>query len=172
MIIRMLTGIDAPAYRTLRLHALQSNPESYLATFPTESKRSEESFASEIRYSISAPIFGYYGVFDDNDSLVGYAQLDKSYLDKQQHIAFLYNLYVHPDHRGHGYASKLFTFLMDQAKEKTQIERIFISCNRKNTPAQALYKKLGFSEYGVKEKSVKWNGEYDDEVEMVKDLTE
>lgn len=168
--IRMLTGSDAPAYRELRLQALQTNPESYLATFASENKRSVESFASEIRYSFSPPVFGYYGIFQ-NETLVGYAQLEKSYMDKQQHVCFLYNLYVAPAHRGKGYATGLFQFLLRQVQEKTQLERIFLSCNRKNTAAQALYKKLGFTLYGVKEKSVKWQGQYDDELEMVRAVT-
>ncbi|MBT4124599.1 MAG: GNAT family N-acetyltransferase [Candidatus Pacebacteria bacterium] len=178
MIIRQLTGADALIYKELRLQALQNNPESYLATFESEVRRSIESFASELRYAFSPPIFGYYGIFvnkkDKNgktkEKLVGYTHLDKSYLEKQQHIAFMYNLYVDPEYRGQGLATKVFEFLLKETQEKTNVERIFLSCNRKNIPAQKLYKKLGFTEYGVKEKSVKYNGKYDDEVELVKEI--
>ncbi|MFH2118551.1 MAG: GNAT family N-acetyltransferase [Candidatus Paceibacterota bacterium] len=169
MTIRPLTIADASLYQTLRLRALQTNPESYLASWETEQNKPTESFAWEIRYATSPPISGYYGIFLE-DKLIGYTQLDQVSLPKQQHIAYLYNLYVDPNHRGQGYATKLFDYLSKIAKEQAQVERIFITCNRKNTAAQKLYKKLGFSEYGLKEKSVKWQGEYDDEVEMVKKL--
>lgn len=169
MTIRLLTTDDAAAYRELRLQALQTNPESYLTAYETEKGRTADSFAWELRYAASQPINGYYGLFTDKQ-LVGYAQLDQPYLTKQKHIAYMYNLYIHPDHRGKGHASTLFEHLSKLAREKAQVERIFITCNRKNLPAQALYKKLGFKQYSIREKSVKWQGEYDDELEMVKEL--
>ena len=168
MTIRPLTITDASIYQTLRLKALKTNPESYLATWETEQNKSTEAFAWEIRYATSSPINGYYGFLENQ--LIGYTQLEQLSLPKQQHTAYLFNLYVDPDYRGQGYASKLFDYLSKLAKEKAQVERIFITCNRKNTAAQKLYQKLGFTQYGVKEKSVKWQGEYDDEVEMVKKL--
>jgi ribosomal protein S18 acetylase RimI-like enzyme len=167
--IRLLSADDAVAYKELRLKALTTNPESFLATFEAENLKSLASFSAELRYSLSEPIFGYYGIFEDNH-LVGYAFLEKSYLEKQQHVAFFYNLYIHPDYRGKKLASKLFEFLLTQLKEKTKIERLFLSCNQKNQPAQELYKKLGFKPYAIKEKSIKWQGQYDDEIEMVMEL--
>ena len=169
MIIRLLTTADVTPYRALRLKALQTNPESYLSTYESEKIKPLDSFIWELRYATSQPINGYYGVFVD-DSLIGYAQLERSYLAKQKHIAYLYSLYVDPSYRGKGYASKLLTQITQLAKEKAQIERIFITCNRKNLPAQAFYKKLGFKEYSIREKSVKLDDEYDDEIEMVKKL--
>ena len=167
--IRLLTAEDASSYQQLRLQALQTNPESYLAAYETEKDRPTDSFSWELRYAVSQPISGYYGLFLDHQ-LIGYAQLSQSNLPKQEHIAYLFNLYVHPDHRGQGYATQLFKRLTQLIKEKAGIERLFITCNRQNTSAQQFYTKLGFKQYGVKEKSVKWRGEYDDEVEMVKEL--
>jgi ribosomal protein S18 acetylase RimI-like enzyme len=168
MTIRPLTTQDTAAYQTLRLKALQTNPESYLATFETEQTKAADSFAWEIRSATSPPISGYYGLFL-NENLIGYVQLDQINLPKQRHTAHLYNLYVDPAHRGQGYATKLLDHLTKLAKEH-HIERLFITCNRQNTPAQHFYQKLGFKQFGLKEKSVKWQGEYDDEVELVKEV--
>lgn len=165
-LIRLLTADDAQAYKQLRLQALTTNPESFLATFNSENNKPLASFASELRYAIGQPIFGYYGVFNDNQ-LIGYAYLEKSYLNKQEHIAFLYNLYIHPEFRGQKLATKLVNFLLAKVKDQTQIERIFLSCNQKNAPALKLYEKLGFKTYAIKEKSIKWQDQYDNEVEMV-----
>jgi len=167
MIIKLLNHQDAEIYKDLRLQALQKNPESFLATYEIESKKPINHFSSELIYAISPPVFGYYGVFIDK-KLVGYAHLSDSYLPKQKHIAYLYNLYIDPDYRGKGLAVKLFEYMLEKVKEQTEIERLFLSCNKKNAPAQKLYKKLGFTKFGLKEKSVKWQNEYDDEVEMVK----
>lgn len=167
--IRLLTHLDAQIYRDLRLKALASNPESFLATFESENNKPLPAFSSELRYALGQPIFGYYGIFSENN-LVGYAYLEKSYLAKQQHIAFFYNLYIDPDYRHKGLARELFNHLLEKIKRETQIERIFLSCNKKNSPALSLYQKLGFKEYAVKEKSIKWQDEYDDEIEMVMEI--
>ncbi len=171
MTIRPLSTQDAHAYQTLRLQALQTNPDSYLSTYESEKDKPTDAFAWEIRYAASPQLGGYYGLFTDAEpqELIGYAQLDPSQLPKQQHTAALFNLYVHPDHRHQGHAKKLISHITDLAKQHG-IEQIFINCNRKNQPAQKLYQSLGFTEYGVKSKAVKWQGEYDDEVQMVKEL--
>lgn len=166
---KLLTSQDAVIYKELRLQALQNNPESYLSTFDHEKQKTIEAFASELRYASGPPVFGYYGIFD-NDKLIGYAHLEKSYLTKQKHIAFFYNLYIDPEYRNKGLATELFDFLLAELKQKTQIERIFLSCNKKNTSAISLYKKLGFVEYGIKKKSIKYQNEYDDEIEMVREV--
>lgn len=168
-IIRPLTTADAPAYRALRLAALQHNPESYLATYESENQKSVDTIAWELRQWTRPPVNGYYGLFVENQ-LIGYAQLDQIFVVKQRHIAHLYNLYIDPTHRGQGHATKLIEHLTQLAREKAGVERLFITCNRHNTAAQALYQKLGFRQYALREKSVKWQGEYDDELEMVKEL--
>lgn len=172
MTIRLLTPDLAEPYRTLRLKALQTDPVSFLATYDAERRKSLDTFVWELRYAASPPVSGYYGVFtgSNNDQLVGYALLDQVSLPKQQHIAYLYNLYIDPDHRGQGHATTLLNHLSQLARDQAGIERIFITCNRKNQPAKVFYHKNGFTEYSVREKSVKWQGEYDDEIEMVKEL--
>lgn len=167
--IRLLNYQDAQIYKDLRLKALANNPESFLATFEAENNKPISAFSAELRYAVGEPIFGYYGVFAENE-LVGYAYLEKSYMDKQKHIAFFYNLYIDSAYRGQGLASKLFNYLLEKIKQQTQIERIFLSCNKKNIPAFKLYQKLGFIQYGIKEKSIKWQNQYDDEIEMVREV--
>lgn len=166
--IRLLTATDAPAYQALRLKALQTNPESYLAVFESEKQKSLDAFIWEIRATTHPPLSGYYGLFK-NSALIGYAQLEHMLIPKQQHLAYLYNLYVDPDFRSQGNATRLVKHLADLASNHG-IERLLITCNRSNLPAQAFYKKLGFQQYAIREKSVKWQGKYDDELEMVKEL--
>ena len=45
MSIRLLTGNDGPSYQQLRLKALQTDPEAFLATFDQESAKHEQQFA-------------------------------------------------------------------------------------------------------------------------------
>jgi ribosomal protein S18 acetylase RimI-like enzyme len=162
--IRQITHDDAPAYRQLRLQALQKNPQAFLATFKTEELRPDDHFVYELSAAIQPPIWGYYGLFVEN-KLIGFCQIGKSYLDKKQHLAYLYNLYVDPDYRGQGHAKKLTNYVLNKLKE-LKIERVFITYLAKNKCVRGFYDHLGFEECGIKPEAVKDGDEYDDEIEM------
>lgn len=165
--IRRLTATDALKYRDLRLQALQTDPNAFLSTFNTEQHKGVMSFEGELRYATAEPYFGYYGVFDDNQQLLAFCQLASSYLPKQQHVGYLYNLYVAPYARKQGIATQLLQHIIGLLTSSQDIERLYLVYLGKNNGARNLYDRLGFQEYGRRIKSVKWLNEYDDEVEMV-----
>lgn len=165
--IRLLTKNDAPAYQALRLQSLQVNPEAFLSSYENESKLHDSAFADHLDWAYHPPSFGYFGVFV-GEQLAGYIQTGKNYLEKQEHVSSLYNLYVSTDFRHQGLATKLIEHVTQLLEKNESIERVFLSCTAKNPSAYRLYKKLGFHRIGVKAKAVKWNGQYDDEIEMVK----
>lgn len=173
--IRLLTRIDGPAYQGLRLQSLQTNPEAFLSIFDGEKTLHEDIFSNHLDQSYHPPFLGYYGIFVD-DELAGYVQLSQNFLEKQEHIAFLNNLYISPKFRNQGLATQLFDHILAELRdvrsgnERAKIERLFLSCTASNKSAYRLYQKLGFRRYGVKVKAIKWQGKYDDEVEMVKVL--
>jgi ribosomal protein S18 acetylase RimI-like enzyme len=164
--IRLLAREDGPSYQRLRLESLQHNPGSFLSTFQTECQLHENSFSNHLDWAYHPPHFGYFGVFVE-DVLAGYVQVAKTFLEKQEHIALINNLYISPQFRGHGLAEKLFKHIFDLLQTDERVERLYLTCAASNRPAQQLYRKLGFRRYGVKTRSIKWNGFYDDEVEMV-----
>lgn len=165
--IRLLTKSDAPDYQQLRLKSLQTDSAAFLSTFEMESKLHDIAFADHLDWAYHPPSYGYFGLFSDG-KLAGYIQTGKNYLEKQAHVASLYNLYVDPDHRHKGFARQLMDFVMKLLLEEENIERVFLSCTAKNPTAYTFYKRLGFHRIGVKVKAIKWNGQYDDEIEMVK----
>jgi RimJ/RimL family protein N-acetyltransferase len=169
--IRLLTAHDGPEYQKLRLEALQTNAQVFLNTFETESSWHESAYAHELEYSYAPPYFGYYGIFEE-DNLLGFCQITKSYLDKQRHIAFLYNLYVGANHRQRGLASNLMEHIFDQLSDHEHLESVFLSCIASNKVARKFYEKNGFKRCGIKPKSVKWQDRYDDEIEMVLRLSD
>lgn len=167
MNIRQLTANDARAYRDLRLEALIQNPDAYLATFESESQKNISDFAWELRACLKAPIEGYYGVFD-NDHLIAYLQISKTGLAKQNHIIFLYNLYVDHHYRRQKIGSSLVSYIIEQIREKdAQIEQIFLAHNGKNIGARNLYQSLGFKQFAIQKNTIKYKNEYDDTIEMV-----
>lgn len=165
--IRLLTRQDAPAYQALRLQSLQQNPEAFLSTYESESQLHDQAFAEHLDWAYHPPCFGYFGIFI-HDQLVGYLQAGKNFLEKQAHVAALYNLYISHQVRHHGLASRLMQTVLDRLQHEAQIERVYLSCTAKNPAAYRLYRRLGFQRIGIKAKAVKWQGVYDDEIEMVK----
>ncbi len=173
--IRLLTREDGPIYQQLRLQSLQNDPEAFLSTFENEKKFHENVFSDHLDWAYHPPLYGYFGIFVKNNSgesdvLAGYVQVSKTYLDKQEHVAVLNNLYIAPQFRKKGFASILFRYVFDELKKSDKIERLFLTCSAKNDTALHFYDKMGFVRYGLKEKSIKWANQYDDEVEMVKVL--
>ncbi|MFH1958876.1 MAG: GNAT family N-acetyltransferase [Patescibacteria group bacterium] len=168
VLIKRLDENDALAYKKIRLLALQTNPEAFLSTLDAEYHKSQASFIYELSVAYQNPVWGYYGLFINN-KIIGFCQVSKSYLAKQKHIAFLYNLYLNPDYRSKGYAKKLVNFILEKIKTQN-IERIFISYLAKNKSVRGFYDHLDFKQCGVKEKAAKNNNEYDDEVEMVLEI--
>lgn len=167
---RALTPTDAEVYRELRLAALTHDPDSFLATLEFEQKHTLDFFERELAAAASHPCFGYHGVFEA-DQLVGYAQIETSYLPKQRHIAFFYNLYIAHIARRRGLGKQLCGHVLHLLKKETAVELVFLAYNSSNTAARDFYKSLGFKRCGIKPRAIKWQNHYDDEVEMVLELS-
>lgn len=170
MNIRLLDKKDAQSYRQLRLKALRTDPQVFLSTFAFESQKYLSTFEWELQGCIKIPVEGYYGYFDQ-EQLIAYLQLSKTGMPKQNHLIFLYNLYVDPEYRkqkiGYGFMSNI----IGQIREKDpQIEQIRLTHIDKNQAAHQLYLSLGFKVEAIKKNVIKHNDDYADEVEMVLNL--
>ncbi len=168
-VIRLLTATDGPAYQALRLQSLQESPQAFLSTYDAEKNLQEKSFANQLDWAYHPPHHGYFGIFMGKE-LAGYLQIGKSYLEKQNHIVFAYNFYIAPQYRRQGVATKLFQYVLNLVAASEQIERVYLTCAATNVPACNFYKKMGFRRFSIRAKTIKWQGVYDDEVEMVKVL--
>lgn len=166
---KILTSQDAFEYRRLRLEALAQNPDNFLCTLESEQNRQLENFERDLEGANFQPIYGYHGIFQD-DKLMGYVQIDTSFLPKQRHLAFLYSLYISIDARRQGLAKKLCQHIFSLLKTQTQVELVYLSYNGRNAIGKAFYQSLGFKRFGVKVDAIKWQNQYDDEVEAVLDL--
>lgn len=72
---------------------------------------------------------------------------------------------VHPEHRGRGLGRRLAGKAIERAWEQG-LEKIELEVYASNRAARALYERLGFTVEGVKRRSRKLDGEYDDLVQM------
>ena len=62
---------------------------------------------------------------------------------------------IHEGHQGKGFGKALLTHLIDWAKANPNVEKIMLHVRSSNTPAVALYEKMGFIVEGVRVKMIK-----------------
>ena len=77
-------------------------------------------------------------------------------------------MYVTPEARGSGLAVALVETLLEHARK--EVEQVQLTVVVSNPRARRSYQRMGFVEYGLEEKSLKYKGAYFDEVLMVKFL--
>lgn len=166
---RLLTPTDAPAYKHLRLMALQTDPRSYISTYEYEARQSDRFFVDAIFQNHFPPLFGYYGVFK-KEELIGYVMLERHFGKESHHASFI-NLYIHPDFRKQGVAKQLLTHIIEKAK--SELDVLYVTCASDNHKALALYKTFGFSQYGIEPKYLKHpDGSYQDKSLLYLELKE
>lgn len=101
---------------------------------------SRESFEREIRENMLARYF----VIEYDEKVVGYGGM--WFIVDEAHIT---NIAVHPDFRGMQLGTFLVKSMIDYA-ESSGIYKMTLEVRKSNTPAQMLYKKLGFVECGIR----------------------
>jgi len=159
--IRQLTPGDAALYRRIRLAGLKESPEAFGSTFEVEFTKPLAWFFDRLGNS------EVFGAFRDAE-LLGVAGLVVRQEEKEAHKGLLWGMYVRPDARGAGIARQLVEAVIAHAR--AWVELIQLSVVVGNKPARRLYASLGFVEYGIEKKSLKYRGRYYDEILMAKDL--
>ena len=159
--IRRLGPADLEAFRSIRLEALRNDPEAFGSTFEKESSEPEQHFVD--RLTRSAVFGGFVG-----DRLVGVAGFYSFGDTKSAHKGVLGGMYVTPEARGSTLATALVQTLLERASK--EVEQVQLTVVASNPRARRFYERMGFVEYGLEEKSLKYKGEYFDEVLMVKFL--
>ncbi len=125
----------------------------------------DERFAQKIA-ALEAADNGHYLVAETVGQIVGHGMLDPLPLAAVRHVVHL-TLVVHPGWHGRGVGRALLRSLIEWARTAPAIEKIELNVRSSNTPAQTLYRKMGFTEIGRWQRRVKVApGEYIDDVAM------
>ncbi len=89
-----------------------------------------------------------FSVDDENGNEIARATLFVLFNDlHQEPFGLLEDLFVNENHRGKGIATSLITHIIEIAKEKNCYKLIATS-RYEREPVHALYKNLGFTDYG------------------------
>lgn len=161
--MRRLSSQDADPFRSIRLESLRQDPEAFGSTFEMELNESRKNFLE--RFDRSTLFGGFVGT--NLMAIVGFYPLEGP---KIGHKGVLWGMYVRPEARGTGLATALIGSLIEHAREHVaQIQLTVVSSNPR---ARRFYQRMGFSEYGLEKKALKYNGVYFDEVLMVRFLND
>ena len=91
---------------------------------------------------------------------VGFARLQ----GKESHKGLLWGMYVRDAARGSGAADALVGAVIGHAR--TEVESLLLAVGVHNEPAQRLYRRHGFVEYGREPRALKVGDVYYDEIMM------
>lgn len=154
-----LTPEWAEPFRDIRLEALRLHPRNYSNSFAQESAWPPERHAASLAHAC------VLGVAHAGD-LVGIAALIPFESPVLAHKARIGNVYLRDAHRGRGIGRTLLERLI--ASAHGYVEQIYIEVAADNLVALRLYQSLGFTQYGYEARAAKLDGNYIDDILMVK----
>lgn len=160
--VRQLREADIELFRAIRLEALTAHPAAFAASLEVERAKQPSDFATMLRdNAVFAAV--------DGETVLGIAGLHRCAPPKERHRGLVWTVYVRPAARGSGAADRLLQTIIDQART-AGIETLLLAVGAHNEPAQRLYRRHGFVEYGRDRRALKVGDLYYDEVMMRLDL--
>ena len=160
--IKQLTPKDAQIFKEFRLFALKENPESFGSTYEDYKKTKLSQVKAGIKRTI---IFAAF----KNGKIVGVTGLTLYSFAKAAHKAEINMTFVSKEVRGQGVGKRLMNEIFKKAK-LLKLEQINLAVVVGNKAATRLYNSIGFKKFGVEKRALKNDGEYFDELHMVKFL--
>lgn len=166
--IKRLTPDDAESYRALMLCAYDDVPETFTATVAER-----ESLPMDFWRARVAVDFGeadgaperVYGAFE-GDELVGVAGLRFQHRPRTRHKAWLFGMYVLPDHRGRGLGRELLEAVLEGARSRDGVELIQLTVSESNIAGCRLYETCGFEPFGTEPMAIRVGDRYVAKVHM------
>ncbi len=110
------------------------------------------------------------GAFLDR-ALVGVVRVVRESGVKQMHRASIASMYVAPEARRRGVASALMERAMSHVQGWDGVRQVELAVTAGNSSAIQLYQRFGFVEYGRAPAALRVEGEYHDELLMIRLLS-
>jgi len=136
--------------------AMSGNPVT-----ESEERRYLTGLLKEIRQKQAIALYVF-----DGDKLVANSQIKKR-LRRLSHIGD-FGITVAKDYRQDGVGSRLMAILLEEARTKIGVKIVTLEVFSNNEHARYVYKKMGFTEFGILPKSVIHRGKVVDLIQMYK----
>ncbi len=157
------------AYKQLRLRGLQEHPEAFGESASSFADKPLEAIQQQIQTGMRTGGV-VLAALSQSGSMVGAVGLAVTDSEKTRHRGLLWGMYVLPEARGQGIATRLIEDLIKRAEEMPQLEQIHLAVVTTNLAAIRIYKALGFSIYGTDPRVIRIESTYFDEYLMVRGL--
>ena len=147
--------------KRLRLEALREEPAAFASSYEDELAFRDEVWRTRLTSAFERD--GNRTFFAEVDgALIGMAGAGWSSKAKLRHVAEVYGVYVSPQMRGRGIASRLMRRLLEELRSLGHIEKVRLDVNAESRAAVRLYKKLDFAIVGTARRKLKVDGRYYD----------
>jgi RimJ/RimL family protein N-acetyltransferase len=162
MEIRALLPLDAEPFLALRLRGLLECPTAFASSYAEEQSDTVEVVAQRLSPKSDGAILGAF----HGSELVGVVGIQRESMLKLAHKAFIWGMYVMPEARNTGIGAALVARALQYATEELRVRQVNLGVNTANTAALALYRKLGFKEFGHERGFLLVDGVLYDEFQM------
>lgn len=166
MNIRILGYKDASQYKELRLLALNESPTSFCSSYEQEETYTLQETEHNIRPQTDQFTLG---VFDD-EQLIGMVTFKRDTNARLNHKGRVMEMYVSPENRKKGIGRAMLEELLRLLKENEGLEQLYLTVEVTNIQVRELCKSLEFHQYAIEKRAMKIDGNYYDELWMVKNL--
>lgn len=144
-IIRLLNKNDAKAFSRLRLEALKNDPESFGSDYDKEVLFTLSDWQNRVENNQVGFSLGAF----EGDTLVSFAGVILNTHRNIKHKAFIWGVYTTPQYRGKGLSKLVFADVIQQSRTIASLEMLQLDVGTHIKAAKTLYKKFGFTTYGV-----------------------
>lgn len=155
---------DAEAYLSFRRRMLSNAPWAFSATV-------DDDVALDLQFLRSAlaePENAILAVRDDDDpaSLLASAGIVRMKSPKFSHRAKLWGVFVDPRHRRRGLGRAVTAAAVDLARSWRGVAFVDVGVSANSPDAHAIYRTLGFVEWGREPETIAYQGKRYDEIYM------
>lgn len=162
MKIRCINADDAMAFSSLRREVTRENPVGMGLTYEEELTRTLEDFRAQLSFKHPNAMFG---AFTESELVATAAVGFTSKFQSSRHKMLMWGVFTSPRYHRQGLSRELVEIAIQHACGNG-VHRVNLQVFVPNEPAIALYKSVGFVEYGVEPEAVFINNQYHDGIHM------
>ena len=158
--IRLLTREDAQDFWDLRLEALATVPRAFASSEQEHRNMSLSETGERLRPQDNGNFV--LGAFDGK-TLIGTIGFFRETREKTAHKGMIWGVYVTAPHRGKGIGNGLLAAAIERLRTYSGLRQVNLTVAADQAAAVALYRRHGFTEFGLERAALKAGGGYVDE---------